>query len=268
MKKICSTIILTLLVLTCHAQITQVNTMQEVFEYFNDADAKTLAIFDVDLVLVQPSDPAFQMANILRFSTVAKRILKSLSPEKQMMFYSLTTIDSEPILTEECIPRLFKQLMDKRIPTMALTANLTGTLGQISNMLQWRISSLCSLGIDFAKSAPYHAPLTFNDLACFRGNNSQYMNGVFCVNGTVVSKGEAFLAFIDKTKLSPEKVIFIDDRKENLISVETALQKLDKRIEFYGLHYTGAQKYPSKMISEEEFEVSWEKLAMEALKLE
>ena len=46
-----------------------------------------------------------------------------------------------------------------------------------------------------------------------------------------------------------------------LKSVEAALQTLDKPIEYQELHFVGAQKYPSQMISEEEFESRWQELA-------
>jgi len=134
-------------------------------------------------------------------------------------------------------------------------------------MEQWRVDSLRCLGIDFSESAPYKAPLMFDNLASYRGYYSNYLNGILFVNGTVVSKGDAFLSFIEKTKLSPEKVIFVDDREDNLKSLEAAIQSFSKPIEYHGLHYIGAQKYPSQMISEEEFEARWQKLASEAKEL-
>ena len=267
MKKIYATLLLTLSILSCHAQITQVDNMKEVFRYFEGADSKTLAIFDVDMVLVHPSDPAFQMANMKRYGQVFKSIIKSLPFEKQTVLFCLTTISSEPVLVDECIPQLLRKLQDKGIPTMALTANLTGSLGAIPNMQQWRYTSLCALGIDFAKSAPFADALTFEDQIPFRSNHPEYMNGVFCVNGDNITKGDAFLSFVKKTGVSPEKIIFIDDRLHNLQSVESAIRKLGRQIEYRGLHFTGADNYPSKMISKEEFEATWRKLAKEALEL-
>ena len=67
MKNFYLSILMTMCVFSCQAKITQVDDMKEVFDQFNNADEKTLAIFDVDMVLVQPSDPAFQMANMKRF---------------------------------------------------------------------------------------------------------------------------------------------------------------------------------------------------------
>ena len=64
-------------------------------------DAKTLAVFDVDMVLIQPSDPAFQMANMKRFSAISKRIMKEVPADKQMVFLSLMTISSDPVLIDD-----------------------------------------------------------------------------------------------------------------------------------------------------------------------
>lgn len=264
MKNVFLTISMTLCFFSCYAQITQVSTMKEVFDYFNEADSRTLAIFDVDMVLVQPSDPAFQMANMKRFSTISKRIMKEVPADKQMLFLSLMTISSDPVLIDDSTPQFLQQIIQKGIPTMALTANLTGKFGMIPSMEQWRVDGLRRLGIDFSKSAPCQTPLLFDDLASYRGNYSAYLNGVLFVNGTSVSKGEAFLSFLKKTNFYPTKIIFIDDREDNLKSLEAVIKTLEKSIEYQGLHFLGAQNYPSKLISEDEFESRWQKLASEA----
>jgi len=129
MRKFYLTILMTLVSFSCHAEIKQVNDMKEVFDYFTEVNSKTLAIFDVDMVLVQPSDPAFQMANMKRFGAISKRIMKEVPAEKQMMFLSLMTISSDPVLVDESTPQFLKQIIKKGIPAMALTANLTGSFG-------------------------------------------------------------------------------------------------------------------------------------------
>jgi hypothetical protein len=261
MRQLILTTLMTLCIFSCHAQITPVNDMEEVLSYFTTADSKTLAIFDVDMVLVQPSEPAFQMANMKRHGSISKRIMKDLPAEKLMLFLSLMTINSDPVLIDKNTPKLLQKLVDKGIPAMALTANLTGSCGAIKNMEEWRIQNLQQLGIDFTKTAPSQESLVFDNLASYRGNFSTYHKGIFFVNGTVVSKGEAFLAFLEKTGFSPDKIIFIDDREDNLKSMEAAIQKLEKPIAYQGLHFLGAKSYPSKLITEEEFESKWQKLA-------
>lgn len=242
--------------------------MKELIPYFNDADSKTLAIFDVDMVLVQPRNPAFQMPNMKRYGPIAKCIMKEIPPEKLMIFLCLMTISSDTILIDEHTPAFLHELCQRGIPTMALTANLTGIFSTVENMETWRVQSLLKLGIDFKKNAPWPSPLVFDHLPSFRGNYSNYIDGMLFVNGTPVSKGDAFLAFFNKTKLSYNKIIFVDDREENLKSVEDALQKLEAPITYQGIHYQGAQNYPSILLSEEEFAAQWQKLASLAKELE
>lgn len=264
MKKILLPIVMALSFFSCHAQITQVNDMKEVFDAFKEADSKTLAVFDVDMVLVQPSDPAFQMANMKRYSAISKRIMKEVPVDKQMIFLSLMTISSNPVLVDERTPEFLEQIIQRRIPAIALTANLTGKLGAIQKMEQWRVDGLKQLGIDFSRATPCKSSLVFDNLASYRGNYSTYLDGVLFVNGTTVSKGDAFLSFLEKSGFLPNKVIFIDDREDNLKSLETAIQKLDHSIEYLGFHYLGAQEYPSEVIREEEFESRWQKLASQS----
>ena len=267
MMKILFTILMTLHIFSCYAEITQVSSMEEVFKYFNDADAKTLVIFDVDMVLVQPSCPAFQMANMKRFSPICKRIMKEIPSDKQMLFLSLMTTSFDPVLIDSHTPQRLQQIIHRKIPVMALTANLTGSFGTIPKMQQWRVKELRQLGIDFSQSAPWHAPLEFDELPSYRGNYSLYLDGILFVNGKVVSKGDAFLSFLKKTQFIPNKVIFIDDSEENLKSLETAIQTMNRPVKYQGVHFLEAQKYPSKVISEKDFESQWQKLASEAKEL-
>lgn len=267
MKKFCLTCLMTFCVHLCHAEITQMNDMKEIFTLFDNADSKTLAVFDVDMVLIQPSDPAFQMPNMKRYSAIAKSIMKSVPADKQMLFLSLMTASSDPILVDDRTPQFLQQIIQKGIPAIALTANLTGQFEKISNMEQWRIEGLRQLGIDFSKAAPCQSSLLFDDLAPYRGNYSAFVKGMLFVNGNVVTKGDAFVSYLEKADFYPNKVIFIDDRDDNLKSLESAIQKLGKQIEYHGIHYTGAQNYPSKAISEKEFESRWQKLATTAKEL-
>ena len=264
MKFFYSLISMTLCIFSCHAEIRQVSNMEEVFPYFADADSNTLAIFDVDMVLIQPGDPAFQMANMKRFNPIVKRSMKEIPKENQMVFLSLMTISSDPVLIDKNTVVLLDKLIQRKVPCMAFTANLTGEFGKIKSMEKMRIHSLRQLGIDFSKGASYAETIEFRDLPSYRGWYSTYLDGVLFANGTVSPKGEVFSAFIEKTKLSPKKVIFIDDREENLVSLGDALKKIDESIEYLGLHFTAAQNYPSQMISEKEFESRWEEIASQA----
>ena len=150
---------------------------------------------------------------------------------------------------------------------MALTANLTGKFGTIQKMEQWRVDGLRQLGIDFSKTAPCQTSfclmIWLPIAAIIRPISMEY----YLLTVQLFPKGRHSYHFSKKVGFFPNRVIFIDDREDNLKSLEAAIQKLDRPIEYQGFHYLGAQKYPSKMISEEEFESRWQKLASEAKEL-
>ncbi len=244
-----------------YATINKVNTMEEVTRYFANADCDTLIIFDIDMVLIQPSDPAFQMANMVHFRNVAKRISQSIPQEKKNLFLTLMLLNSDSILVDTYTPTLLSRLIENSVPTIALTSNLTGPLKNIASLEAWKINRLCKLGIDFTSSAPMQENQTFCDLPSYRGNYSSYKQGILFANGPVCPKGDVLIRFLQIAGLHPKRVIFIDDREDNLKNVEESLNKYNPLIQYDGIHYLGANLYPSPQISEQEFETKWSALA-------
>jgi hypothetical protein len=220
------------------------------------------------MVLIQPKDPAFQMANMKLYSPFVKEVVSNLSPEKIDVFFSLTTINSEPILIEEEMPKFIKGLHNKNVPTIALTALLTGKLLHISNMEEHRMEWLKNLGIHFSENTISSEKIILSNLPSFRGNHGVFIDGALFVNGPKYSKGEALISFLKKISYTPKKIIFVDDREENLKSLETSLQEFDSSIVYTGLLFSGAKDYPSPTISEEQFKAKWLELAKQAESLE
>jgi hypothetical protein len=258
----------TLAVIHCHGEISQVNTMQEVVEVFKEADQKTLALFDIDMVILQPQEPAFQMANMKRYSPIIKKVMQQIPGDKKDVFLILTTLNSGSVLIDGKMNSLLDDLTAKGVSKMALTGNFTGKFGNIESMEEWKIQRLKSHRIDFSKGAPHYKQIVFRNLPSYRDNYSTYTSGILFVNGSVCSKGEALIAFLKETGLKPEKVIFIDDREEHVKSVQACLEQFHPSIRFKGLHYTGAKDYPSQEISAEQFEARWQEVADQALKVQ
>ncbi|MBS0646642.1 MAG: DUF2608 domain-containing protein [Verrucomicrobia bacterium] len=241
------------------AQITQITTLEEAMQRFQQTDCHTLAIFDLDMVLIQPSDPAFQMPMICRYSAISKRVMQSLSADKKHIFLTLMTLGSNPMLIDPDAPSYLADLQNAKIPTIALTGNLTGQLQSI-DLVPWKISHLCQLGLDFSHLNVLQGEYVFSNLAACRGNYPLYQNGVLFTNS--LEKGEVLVNFLKYTNLHIERVVFIDDREHNLKDVAAALLAYNPDILYEGLHYLGACAYPCPTeISEQEFEKKWEDLA-------
>lgn len=255
------------LCVSCVAQIIQVDSMEKVMDHFKEADRSTLALFDIDMVLTQPEDPAFQMVNIHRYSEGAKEIILSIPAEKRDIFFTLTSLDFEPVLVDDQFPSYLQQLAKKGIPAMALTASLTGSLLETPSLEAWKCDDLRKCGIDFTQTAPHPHPILFCDLPAYRGNHAVYTQGVLLTNGSQVTKGEALVHFLQAAHLSPRCVIFADDKEGNLKSVESALAAHDPSITFIGLHFLGAMHCETPFMSEAAFIGRWEELATQAKSL-
>lgn len=177
-------------------------------------------------------------------------------------------LDTDAILIDEQTPCYLHELYSQGIPTIALTSNLTGQLAHVANLESRKSQVLQKFGIDFSASAPFPEPIIFYDLPTYRGNHSVFTKGILFANGYTCPKGDVLVQFLQVAAQCPQRIVFIDDRKENLQNVEQALQKYDPSIQFEGLHYLGAKDYPSPIIEEKEFEARWIAIANQAMRLE
>lgn len=262
-------LILCLLCVKSWAQIVEVHSLDEVREHFKGKNGSTFAVFDIDMVLIQPDDPAFQMLNIERYYQIAKRIILSVPPAKRDILYTLTSLYYDSVLVDKTFPLFFQELKEQGIPSMGLTASLTGSLLHVPYLEAWKADHLCKQGIYFEESAPCRSSITFCDLPSYRGHYPMFFKGILLTNGGFsCSKGRGFVAFLKHTGLHPEEIVFADDKEDNLISVESALLEYDPSIHFIGLHYLGARYYPSEYISEDEFARRWDALAAQAITLD
>lgn len=249
-----------------HGSIDKVQNMQELEQYFKSADSSTLAVFDIDYTLIQPKEPAFQAANMERFQTVLNKILQQLSPQKRDVLINLINIRTQPALIDRSTPQFFQQLNQRRIPFMGLTKDLTGPLGEINNMEDWKVQVLEGLGIDFSSGGVIKDKIIFTSMPSFRDSYPVYTDGILFANGSG-SKGKMLVKFLTTFCLAPRKVIFVDYEEKNLIDVERALSQLDNTIEYQGLLFEGAQQVAGQQISEKQFKEKWDQMATQAQKL-
>ncbi len=236
--------------------------MQEVKRHLKEATSDTWVIFDIDMVLVQPAEPAFQMANMRKHSEIAKRILLTVPENKRAIFLTLMTFYSPFVLIDTSTPLFIEELKRQNVPTLALTANLTGRLAHIPLLELWKKKELGSFGIDFTTTAPSTENIVFNHLPTYRDNYCLYNNGILFTNGDACSKGELLVNFLQRGIPLPNHIIFVDDRDDNILNVKDFLSVHYPKIRYTGIHYLAANDYPSVPIKEKDFEKKWEALAL------
>ena len=223
---------------------------------------RILSAWDVDLVLIQPQNPALQMSNIIKHKKLFKKLFSTLSSEEKVIALNLSTKYSPPTLVEQQTPAFIKNLQEKGVKTIGLTASLTGSLLQISSIEEHRVSRLKELGYNFESSFPSLEKIIFSEMPAFRQNYPTFLKGILHSNASMLhsNKGESLVNFLKKSNYTPELIIFVDDKMDFLVEVETSLKMHFPSIEYIGLHYTYTKNSQTKSISEKEFISTWEKI--------
>ena len=138
-------------------------------------------------------------------------------------------------LIDKYILTIVNSLKEKHIKTMLLTKAKTGSFGKIPSLVDWKIDVLKNFGIDFSWSSLAYNQITFYEfenkkLRCFPVYKR---NAIFTAE---MSKGAVLESFLNKINWHPKQIVFIDDKIENLESVQAFCDKFG--ILFTGYHYT------------------------------
>jgi hypothetical protein len=133
---------------------------------------------------------------------------------------------------------LIQSLQKSNIKVLALTNCATGKFGLIPNTENWRIAELHKHGYYFDKSWKDVGSIDLKSLIKDAIDfNPVYKHGILFVDQTG-KKGPVLNAFLKYVEIKPKKIIFVDDKSKNLLSVEKFAKQ--HNIEFVGIKYTKA----------------------------
>jgi hypothetical protein len=245
MKRIVS-LLLILVVRITMCYIIETDSIESIVNYIDLDEPDILVIFDIDNTLARPSE---ELSSDEWFCyLVNKRMMEgydyltSIYYVLPIVYYAQFNVWLEP--TESIVPFLVQQLMNHKIPVMALTTRslfvAERTMEQLERIniafLVSHISqdSLVLLGLDH--------PCFYNQSILFSGNND---------------KGEALVRLFEIMNYFPKKVIFVDDKLKYLLSVEKILK--DYNISFIGIRYSGCDERVHNF-NPDNAEMQWNKL--------
>jgi Protein of unknown function (DUF2608) len=208
------------------ATILQTNHVEEIAALI---DSDTLALFDVDDTLIQSSAmlgstgwKKYVRSRILQLGLSA-RATETFAILSYAVFQHLPQQPVDPQL-----PQLIAQLQEQKIPVFGLTAR--GRTNwydvEMAGIDLFTHHHLTGAGFDFTKSSP---PDGFE-------RSPDFAYGVLF--SAQKSKGPALLDFLKASGYLPAKIVFIDDKLEQVESVITALESVG--IPCIGIHYTAA----------------------------
>jgi hypothetical protein len=276
-------IILMLTGLPTQAEIISAESMKDVQSKIDEV-LKTqntediIVAFDIDMTLTQPDHPAVYYPAIKKYVDVYKAVLDKLTPEQKDLASTLTTQIIPQKWVEKETPQIIKALQKQGIKMMALTSTLSGKIkGFPDKMVILRRDQLQKMGLDFTSSfKKLTLVATYFQFKRYAGSYPIFYHGILSTNGEGdASKGDVLVSFLThigpmyESKLGvhgyrPNVIIFVDDKRKHLESVEAALEAYDPSIQFIGIEYQGAYSYAPKDISKEDFQKFWENLAKKA----
>ncbi len=234
-----------------HGEILELDNLKKIEPLINE---QTLVIFDIDNTLSIPTNPAYQKANQKKYKEAYSHIQKRWGKTQYSLILNLVHLDLETKLVDPYSVQLIHHLQKRGIPVIALTAASPGCFGDIHN-LQRRRDQLLFHKIDFSKAGKYSQHHVL-DLNRFMGALPEAKQGIICTASN--SKGKTFEAFLKKVGSRPQRVIFLDDKRPKVESLEAPMKKLG--IEYFGIHYTAYQNIPGDPVDETTFIEEWEKL--------
>ena len=236
--------------------------MSELEETLMKLNGGEWVLFDVDYTLTEPKEPALKMSVIKQNKDKFKSELKSFNESERLMVPVLMVTQSESVLTQPEFPSLLTRLHEKKVKTMGFTAIDTASLPDVGSVPRWREKELSHLALLF--DPPFQASIEFTDFPPFRKTYPLYHSGVLYAN-VLPSKGDVLKAFLEQFFFKPQKIVFVDDTLDNLLSVQEALKETN--ISFTGLHYKiEAETIPE--VTDSEWRQVWDKLKDRARSLD
>lgn len=197
------------------AKITEKMKLSEIAP---SADKETLLVFDIDSTVLEPT----QMlgGDAWFYYTVDAGIKSGKIKQEAINAAMIPWLAAQEITevrpVEKITAETIKRAQENGVMVMALTA-------RPYELAEATLRQLNSIGVDFSKNPPIKKDIDF-------GNGfGRYYKGIFFAsttqNGNFIAhnKGSVLLRFLEKLGYTPQKIMFVDDRKNNVENVNTAL---------------------------------------------
>ena len=225
--------------------INEICSITALNRIFKKIPVDTLVIFDVDHVLIMPTDSYTRNRHPYR-KILWDNIVSNNSEKKIIKLQSIVTSKAKWCLVEPKVIDTLSILQKNSIPTIALTAYGTGKFGVIEKLEDLRISTLQDLGINFINLSPFTDVILLESLKNKHGI-PMLKNGIIFT--TELDKAIVLEQILSNKNYLPKKIIFIDDQLSNIETIAKLCLRLG--IQFSGFHYVAVANRPQPSINQE-----------------
>ncbi len=244
---------------TSFADILRTSDFRYIQNQILREDRNSLIIFDIDDVLLWPVDQILKLHNRQYLTGRARVLGQRIASLAVQDLSSIVLLQHESRLVDPRMVSLIKRVQARGIKVLALTNCYTGPFGRMESLETWRIKKLKEFGYHFDRSWSLEDKL-FVELESKTSKQSpMFKRGVVFVGSS--SKGDALNVFLQYVDFKPKKIIFIDDQRKNLESVEMIADRLG--IQFIGIEYVAAQDSKMEPLNEELIDLQFKVLETE-----
>jgi len=237
-------------------ECANLNSLNDEIKYMQKED---LVIFDVDHVLIRPTDE-YAISNVPYRDQRWKELMCNCNPAEEVNYYGAVVANASWLLVDPEILDILRALQNSGINAIALTSLYTGVHEKIKNLEDWRINQLLSMDFDFSKLSPLplKSNLAMPDLENGYGHPMLKSGIIFTAQ---LSKGRILCELFNRLKYKPRKITFIDDDENNVKSVYEFAKSAG--ITFSGFIYRAIDLVPATVVNEEVEELRFQILLKE-----
>ena len=232
----------------CRAETYTTNDFNRLEKSIQTAEPGTWVIFDVDDVLLEPDDEILTFHNKSFLKHIEKGLEERIGKETAEKLYSMIFTQRTTHPVNERMVSLINETQARGLKTLALTNCFTGSFGEVSSIENWRVQELKNLGYHFARSWQTLGTKYFKDLKS-KGSERHpaFKEGIIFASD--VPKGEALKAFLQHLGSKPKNIIFIDDKRKHINTVEATAKEFG--ITFLGIEYTAVKDSTIKSLNKD-----------------
>lgn len=212
---------------TLSAEVKVAPSLTPIYEEILECNNGTLFLIDVGGTLLIHKDPVLHTSHEKWKAEWFQEHYPNLTLEEKIPLIRAVETDKRCWVLSAAWPDLIEKAQERQIKSIAFTKCLIHP-----SLVNLRLDWLKSFGLDFhddLNELPYQ-----NDLFI-------YTNGVIQTGQKL--KGPVLKEVLSKLKERPLKIVFVDDRLEQVKSVEEACKEMN--IPFVGFHYTAFEASPS-----------------------
>lgn len=207
---VCALFFMTLLFsFAVKATVIEENKMEKALA---GAGVEDLVVLDIDSTILETAQTLGSDAwfYITRDKLLADGMSKEEATKKVFQQWQKIQRVTSVKPVEASTPALIKKLQDGGIKVVALTARF-----QLADITP---NQLDSIGVDLGRNTISSKDFDVNS----KGGQAKYRNGVIYCGGLKADKGVILNDVLKKVKLNPKRIVFVDDKKNNAESVDTA----------------------------------------------